>query len=65
MLRHISVRRTKTHAFDTSGDGFNRCWAFALAGQSIHTDAGNDQIDLKRRGCHCRRIMAFKRFWTL
>jgi hypothetical protein len=36
-----------------------------MARQSLHTDAGNDQVDLERGGGDLRGFVASEHFWTV
>jgi hypothetical protein len=52
------------HAFTSNivGSGRGRC--FALAGQQLHTNAGNDQVYLECSRGHRCGVVASEHFWT-
>jgi hypothetical protein len=43
-------KRSIDHAFTSDTDGSGRGGRSALAGQPLHTNAGNDQVHLERSG---------------
>jgi hypothetical protein len=59
------TRRTKDHAITKRGLGIGCSRGFALVDQPVHTDARDDQIDLKRRSGDRRGVVASERVWTI
>ena len=55
----------RINAFTSTCDGPDRGRHPALVGQSLHTDAGNDQVYFECSGGHLRSFVATKRFRTI
>jgi hypothetical protein len=59
------TKELKVHAFTSSRNGFSRSGCIALAGQSLHTDAGNNQVNLECGGGDLRGFVATEHFRTV
>jgi hypothetical protein len=56
------TKELKVHAFTSSRNGFSRSGCLALAGQSLHTNAGDDQVNPERGGGDLRGFVATEHF---
>src|SRR5580658_901564 len=61
----VRSRRNLNHASAASSNGTDRCRRSALAGERLHTDAGNNQVSLECRRGHLHGAVAIERFRTL
>ena len=60
-----AVRKEMHNAPHANFTGPDRRGRFVMAGESIHSYAGNHQIDLECSRGHRRRVVAPGRVWTL
>jgi hypothetical protein len=58
-------RSETDNAFTSTRNGPDRDRRPALVGQSLHTDAGNDQVHLECSGSHRRSFVATEYFRTI
>jgi hypothetical protein len=59
------AKELKLHAFTSSRNGFSRSGCLAVAGQSLHTDAGDNQVNPERGGGDLRGFVASEHFRTV
>ena len=58
-------RKVKDHAFTANSGSSRRGGCSAVAGESLHPDAGIHQVHLERRGRHRRGLVAVECLWTV
>jgi hypothetical protein len=64
--RSAYLRREEiADAFNANSDSSDRRGCSALAGQPLHTDAGNDQVHLECSRDHLRGVVASECVWTI
>jgi hypothetical protein len=59
------TKEAKGHAFTSSSNGSDCSGCSALVGQSLHTDAGNDQVHPECNRGHWGGVVAPGHFWTV
>ena len=57
-------KKRKTHAPPTNITGLDRRWRPVVAGEQVHPNASNHQVDLECGRGHRRRAVALGYFWT-
>jgi hypothetical protein len=59
------VESEKKYASDANFDSPDRRGRSVVVGESLHSYAKHDQVDLERRCGHCRGVVAPEYLWTI